>query len=75
VQWPFASFLMSSWSHNWMFATHRMAYMVPPQAQARWTEFNPPDNIAAGLAIALALAVLSSRFGLWRGAWMARVQR
>ena len=75
VQWPFASFLMSEWSHNWVFATDRMAYMVPPQAQARWTEFNPPDNVAGGLAIALVLAVLSSRLGLWRGAWMARVQR
>jgi hypothetical protein len=75
AQWPFATFLMSDWSHNWVFATHRMAYMVPPHAQARWTEFNPSDDIAAGLALALVLAILSARAGLWRGAWMARVQR
>jgi hypothetical protein len=75
VQWPFADFLMSPWSHNWVFGTHRMAYMVPPQAQARWTEFNPADDLFAGLPIALGLAFLSARFGLWRGTWMSRVQR
>jgi hypothetical protein len=75
VQWPFANFLMSSWSHNWVFGTHRMAYMVSPQAQARWTEFNPSDDLFFGLAIALVLAFISARLGLWRGASMARVQR
>ena len=36
VQWPFADFLMSPWARNWIFATNRMAYMVPPAVQARW---------------------------------------
>jgi hypothetical protein len=75
VQWPFADFLMSSWSHNWVFGTHRMAYMVSPQAQARWTQFNPSDDLLAGLPIALGLAFLSARLGLWRGASMSRIRR
>jgi hypothetical protein len=75
VQWPFANFIMSSWSHNWVFGTHRMAYMVSPPAQARWTTFNPPDDLLSGLPIALALAFISARLGLWRGKWMAQVQR
>ncbi|HEY7500105.1 MAG TPA: hypothetical protein VH740_16405 [Vicinamibacterales bacterium] len=75
AQWHFASFLMSDWSHNWIFATDRMAYMVHPIAQERWQEFNPSDDMTRGLLIALPLAFLSSRVGLWRGTWMARVRR
>jgi hypothetical protein len=75
AQWQFANFLMSEWSRNWVFATDRMAYMASPAAQARWFEFNPPDDLLRGLPLALALAFLSSRLGLWRGTWMANVQR
>lgn len=75
VQWPFADFLMSPWSRNWVFGTHHMAYMVPPQIQERWFVLNPPDRLVTGLAVALALGFVSARFGLWWGNWMARVQR
>ena len=75
VQWPFADFLMSPWARNWVFGTHHIAYMVPPQIQARWFQFNPPDNVAAGMPLALALGFVSARCGLWWGNWMARVQR
>lgn len=75
VQWPFAEFLVSAWARNWVFATERMAYMIPPQIQARWFELNPPDNVVAGLPLALALAFVSARCGLWWGNWMRRVQR
>jgi hypothetical protein len=75
AQWPFADFLMSTWSRNWIFATHRMAYMVSPDGQQRWWQIAPPDNLIVGLPIALALAFVSVRCGLWWGNWMARVQR
>jgi hypothetical protein len=75
VQWPFADFLMTKWARNFVFVTHRMQYTVNPQMQARWYELNPPDHVAAGLAIALGLAFVSARLGLWWGNWMARVQR
>ena len=75
VQWPFADFMMSSWAHNWIFATDRMSYMIPPHIQARWFALNPPDNLVPGLALALGLAFVSVRCGLWWGNWMSRVQR
>ena len=75
VQWPFADFLMSPATRNWVFRTDRMAYMLPPPVQARWYEFNPTDNLAAGLPIALLMAFVSARCGLWWGNWMSRVQR
>ena len=75
VQWPFADFLVSSWARNWMFGTHRMPYMLPPQIQARWFQLNPPEALATGLAVAVVLAFVSARCGLWWGNWMARVRR
>jgi hypothetical protein len=75
AQWPFADFLMTPWARNWFFASHRMPYSVDPAFQAHWYQLNPPDNLAAGLSVAVALGFVSARFGLWWGNWMARVQR
>ncbi len=75
VQWPFADFLMTTWARNRIFVSNAMQYSIDPQMQARWYRLNPPDNLARGLPIALALAFVSARCGLWWGNWMARVQR
>jgi hypothetical protein len=75
VQWQFADFMTSEWSRNWVFASDRMAYMVHPTAQARWYRLNPPDDLLRELPLALFLAFVSARLGLWRGDWMAKVQR
>jgi hypothetical protein len=75
VQWPFADFMMTPWARNRIFIADRMAYSVDPAFQARWYTVNPPDNLAAGLSIALAIAFVSARCGLWWGNWMSRVQR
>ena len=75
VQWPFANFLVSPWARNWILGTHHMPYMIPPPIQARWFQLNPTDVTGTGFAIALGLAFLSVRCGLWWGNWMARVQR
>ncbi len=75
AQWPFADFLMTPWARNDFFGSHRMDYGVPPDIQGRWYRINPPDDLAVGLSIALALAFVSARFGLWWGNWMKRVQR
>jgi hypothetical protein len=75
VQWPFADFLVSPWARNDFFGSHRMDYGVPPDLQARWYQLNPPDNLVAGLAIAVAIGFVSARFALWWGNWMSRVQR
>jgi hypothetical protein len=75
AQWPFADFLMSPFARNDFFGSHRMDYAVPPQIQERWYVMNEPDNLAVGLPIAVGLAFVSARLGLWWGNWMARVQR
>jgi hypothetical protein len=75
AQWPFADFLMSPFARNDFFGSHRMDYAVPPQIQERWYVMNEPDNLATGLPIAVGLAFVSARLGLWWGNWMARVQR
>jgi hypothetical protein len=75
VQWPFADFLVSPWARNDFFGSHRMDYAVPPEIQARWYQLNPPDNLVAGLAFAVAIGFVSARFALWWGNWMSRVQR
>ncbi|HVG86681.1 MAG TPA: hypothetical protein VM820_19300 [Vicinamibacterales bacterium] len=75
VQWPFADFLVSPWARNDFFGSHRMDYGVPPQIQARWYQLNPPDNLAIGLVIAVAVGFVSARLGLWWGNWMSRVRR
>ena len=75
VQWPFANFLVSEWARNDIFGSHRMPYSLTPQIQERWYRLNPPDDLRRGLVLALALAFVSARFGLWWGNWMARVQR
>ena len=75
VQWPFADFLVSPWARNDLFGSHRMDYGVPPEAQQRFYQLNPPDNLAVGIPIALVIGFVSARFGLWWGNWMSRVQR
>jgi len=75
VQWPFADFLMTPLARNRIFVSNAMQYSIPPEMQARWYRLNAPDNLARGLPIALALAFVSARCGLWWGSWMSRVQR
>jgi hypothetical protein len=75
AQWPFADFLMTPWARNAVFVADRMDYGVDQLSQQRFYTLNPPDNLARGLAIALALAFASTRCGLWWGNWMSRVQR
>ena len=75
VQWPFADFLMTRWARNWFFVSQRMPYSVDPSMQAHWYRLNPPDRMAVGLPIAVAIGYVSARCGLWWGNWMSRVQR
>ena len=75
VQWPVADFLVSPWARNDVFGSHRMDYGVPPEIQQRFYQLNPPDNLARGLPIAIAIGFVSARLGLWWGNWMARVRR
>jgi hypothetical protein len=79
VQWPFADFLMSPASRNWIFATNQFPYMSPPTwATVRnvylLTE-HTPNEFWIRMALALAVAVVTTHIGLSWGDWMKRVRR
>jgi hypothetical protein len=79
VQWPFADFLMSPLSRNWVFGTHYQMYMVSPSAPWAQSEFVAYETSRVefwrGMAIAAVTAMVTSRMGLAVGAWLRRVQR
>jgi hypothetical protein len=75
AQWPFADFLMSPWARNWIFATNRLPYQADLTAQQQWHVLQPADALRVGIPIAVVLACLSTRLGLWWGNWMSRIQR
>lgn len=79
VQWPFADFLMSPASRNWIFATNQYPYFVP--LTSPWVRnIYVPTELTLGqfwarMAMALAVAVVTTRIGLSWGEWMNRVRR
>jgi hypothetical protein len=79
VQWPFANFLMSPWSRNWIFGTLYFDYGTPPTSSYFRNIFHPLEATAAGfwmeMAAALACAALTIRIGLGWGDWMRRIRR
>ncbi len=77
VQWPFADFLMSPASRNFLFGTQEYPYYVSLETFIRRQQFVPDPGraLANGLVLAFGLSVLSSRLGLAFGGWMSRVQR
>jgi hypothetical protein len=79
AQFAFAYFLMAPASRTWVFATDVFPYFMPSASDAVRHEFAPIDAnetaMRSGLLIALALAIGSSRIGLWWGDWMRRIRR
>ncbi len=79
VQWPFADFLMSPWSRNWIFATNQFPYMMRPEWAPVRNVFVATEHTAAEfwmrMALALAVSAVMTRIGLSWGAWMKRVRR
>jgi len=79
VQWPFADFLMSPASRNWVFATHEFPYFAPPTWASVRNVFLPTEHTFSEfwlrMTIALAVAAVTTRIGLSWGEWMNRVRR
>jgi hypothetical protein len=79
VQWPFADFLMSPASRNWVFATNQYPYFVPLTSPWVRNIFVPTEptltQFWVRLATALAVSVVTTRIGLSWGEWMNRVRR
>jgi hypothetical protein len=79
VEWPFASFLITTHSRNWFFNGNNYVYFMTPQFVARTFSFANWGPWAQPLAPQLGLAVvagtISSYLGLKAGTWMTRVRR
>jgi hypothetical protein len=79
VEWPFASFLITSHSRNWFFNGANYVYFMTNQFAARTFSFADWDPwarpLVPQLALALLLATVSSYIGLKWGTWMTKVRR
>lgn len=80
VQWPFADFLMSPASRNWIFGTAYLPYYILGSGSG----YNPyqfavlektTGAFVLTMAAALAAAILTTRLGLAWGDWMRRIRR
>jgi len=85
VSWPLSGFLLSPAARNPVFLADQWDYSVRlgPWRYEHWDALRGGREIlqASGLAVARAvlvamlLAAISSRIGLWWGNWMRRVKR
>ncbi len=79
VQWPFAGFLVSAASRNWIFATQYMAYFIPSDSAYARNVFVFAEPTSGAFALTLAGAfgasIVSTRAGLSWGNWMRRIRR
>jgi hypothetical protein len=78
-QWPFADFLMSPASRNWIFGTHYLYYAMPPESHEAQHIFYSIEHTTLAfvgkLGLAFAAAILSTRLGITWGNWMREVRR
>jgi hypothetical protein len=79
AQWPFADFLMSSASRNWLFGTNYFPFFLPPASDWARNIFSQVERTSAQfwwrMAMALAASIATMRIGFAWGEWMRRIQR
>jgi hypothetical protein len=79
VQWPFASFLVTPASSNWIFGTHYVMFSMPPEAASSQHRLALIEPTAAlfwqRMVFAVVAAIVSTRVGMAWGAWMGRIKR
>ncbi len=79
VQWPFADFLMSPASRNWIFATNNFPYFIPPRsAWVRNVFVHTEPTVTAfwiKMGIAVVAAIVMTELGSRWGDWMRRIRR
>lgn len=79
VQWPFANFLMSPASRNWVFGTAYFAYADTAGFLYDPYKFDVAEKTTGAflltLTIALVVSIVTTRLGLGWGNWMRRVRR
>ena len=79
VQWPFADFLVSAASANWVFGTKYFAYFSTPDGYDIRHLFVPNGHSMLGYWLIMAeagvFAILSTRLGLAWGNWVRDIRR
>ncbi len=78
VQWPFATFLMSRATENWIFGTHYYYFALPSESsnvRHVFLHLESPRLIMWRTILAFVAAILSTRVGIAWGDWMRRVRR
>jgi len=79
VQWPFASFLISPASRNWIFGTAYFAYFDPAGFLYDPYKFQAAEHTRGAFLLVMAAAIVASivttRLGFAWGEWMRRVRR
>ena len=79
AQWPFADFLMSPASRNWIFATGDIPYFAGPRSPWMRNVFLPTETTAAAfwirMGIAVLVAIVMTELGRRWGEWMRQVRR
>lgn len=77
TQWPFATLLMGPLGRTPFFAADNIPYQMPPTWPKPQGLFlpEPATATAAGLVLAVVLAVLSARAGIGIGGWLRTVRR
>lgn len=78
AEWPFANFLMSPASRNWIFGTAYFAYADPAGTlydPYKFTPTEPTPDFVAAMIVAIITATIATRLGLAWGTWMRRVRR
>jgi hypothetical protein len=79
AQWPFANFLVSPASRNWIFGTGYFAYFDPAGFFYNPYKFNVVEPTLGAflfrMVLAVVAAIVMTRLGLAWGDWMRRVRR
>jgi hypothetical protein len=75
VEWPFASFLMTDGSKNWIFGTHYHPYFMRPEWYETQGLFMSDGALMTGLVKAGIAATLASGLGLVVGDLMRKAKR
>jgi hypothetical protein len=79
VEWPFATFLMSSMARNRFFATTDFPYFALPTSPTvhhvfvRWEQ--SPAEFWRNMALGFLFSVASMWAGIYWGSWLKRVRR
>ena len=79
VQWPFADFLMSPASRNWIFATGDVPYFAGPRSPWMRNVFIHTEPTVTSfwihMGVAVVAAVVMTEIGTRWGEWMRQIRR